>query len=224
MKLSKKYSSRNGMAMMIVMAVVALLSATAVTLHKTSLADWKMARSELDRIRFNAAAYSGITLALEILQKDQRPYFWFPHDGVLPVAEDGTNRGISDLEEALMRLGRSSELPIDIDGVPVEISITDEAALININRTAGIEFRRLLQSLSKIVPYEDPDDPNKSENEYLEELVSALEDWRDPDSNTRPKGAEENFYKKSKPFPYRPRNGPILSLGCLLYTSPSPRD
>lgn len=207
--------TRRGMALLIVMAVVILLSTTAVTLHRTTMADWRMARRELDRIRLRAASTSGITLALEILAKDQRPYFWFPRDGQPPRNPDGTPRGMTDLEEALLRLGQSQELPLDIDGVPVRITITDEGARINLNRAPGIQLRRILEVLNESVPFQDPESPSKPEQEVIEELVDALEDWRDADSRTRPQGAEQPFYKEAEPAPYRPRNGPLLTLGEL---------
>jgi DNA uptake protein ComE-like DNA-binding protein len=73
--------------------------------------------------------------------------------------------------------------------------VTDEASKININ-TAGDET---LLALGGMTP----------------ELVDALLDYRDADANTRPQGAEQDYYDQL-PHPYLIKNGPLMTVEELL--------
>lgn len=48
------------------------------------------------------------------------------------------------------------------------------------------------------------------------ELVNTLTDWMDADSDTRPGGAESEYYLQQK-TPYRASNGMVFDLGELMY-------
>ncbi len=73
--------------------------------------------------------------------------------------------------------------------------VTDEASKININ-TAGQDT---LLALGGMTP----------------ELVDCLIDYRDADANTRPAGAEQDYYDQL-PHPYLIKNGPLMTVEELL--------
>ena len=73
--------------------------------------------------------------------------------------------------------------------------LTDEASKLNIN-VAGEES---LLALPGMTP----------------ELVDALMDYRDADANTRPEGAEQDYYDQL-PHPYLIKNGPLMTVEELL--------
>ena len=83
--------------------------------------------------------------------------------------------------------------PLDVD--VLRNGVTDEASKININ-TAGEDT---LLALGGMTP----------------ELVDALMDYRDADANTRPVGAEQDYYDQL-PHPYVIKNGPLMTVEELL--------
>lgn len=203
---------RHGVALLFVLGAVILLSVVATTLHTSTMHTWRTARRELDRGRAEATAWSGLALAAELLAKDNRPHFFFPENGQVPLGPEGKPIALSELEEAYLRL--SSPEPLLLDGIRLQLRIEDEAAYLNLNRAPGGNLKRLLAVLS-ITPVETSPDPNATPEAFAELLTAAFEDWRDPDDAPRPGGAERQEYEKSEPFPYRPRNGPLLTTSEL---------
>ena len=85
------------------------------------------------------------------------------------LEQDPTRRWAAD--------GRAYTL--DFDGVPVTISVRDEAAKIDLNSASLELISQLLQTLGE--PRESAD-----------RLAGAVIDWRDPDSLTQPGGGAED--------------------------------
>jgi len=73
--------------------------------------------------------------------------------------------------------------------------VTDESSKINLN----IAGKETLLGLPGMTP----------------ELVDALMDYRDADANTRPEGAEQDYYDQL-PYPYLIKNGPLGTVEELL--------
>lgn len=219
---------RAGMALLMVMAVVAVLASVATALHQTSMADARLARRELERVRARAAALSGYELARALLARDDRPYFWFPADGAAPVGPDGGARVLSDLELAYQRLSAGDGELMPMDGAGLMVRIDDEASRINLNRAPGDQVARLVAVLAS----DDPRAPRRAlaatEGSSLGEatgpslaelsaLGACLEDWRDGDPVARPLGAELPEYLALEPVGYRPRDGALESVAELAW-------
>jgi len=83
--------------------------------------------------------------------------------------------------------------PLDPD--VLRNGVTDESSKINLS-IAGAET---LMALPEMTP----------------ELVDALMDYRDADANTRPEGAEQDYYDQL-PYPYLIKNGPFGTVEELL--------
>jgi general secretion pathway protein K len=92
----------------------------------------------------------------------------------------------------------------------VEIAIRDEAARIDINEADAELLSSMLQRFVR--------NPRT-----VAQWVDRIMDWRDPDSDPRPQGAEELDYRRAG-LPYGPSNGPMLDpseLTRILDFSPA---
>lgn len=83
----------------------------------------------------------------------------------------------------------------------ITVSVLDESAKIDINEGSPVLLKGLLRSVGVAEPEAD-------------KLVDAIQDWRDPDSLSRPAGAEEEAYK-SAGLSQRPANAPFQTLDEL---------
>ena len=84
------------------------------------------------------------------------------------------------------------------DGIPVRVEVRDESGKIDVNSASDALLRGLLISAGL-----NDDDATR--------LLDAILDWRDPDSLTRPHGAEEAEYRAAG-LTYRPANAPFQSI------------
>ena len=81
--------------------------------------------------------------------------------------------------------------------------ITDEESRINVNTATSDRVDRLLAALGL-------------EKRDREVINASIQDWKDPDSLSRPNGAESEDYYLRLPLPYRARNGQIQDVRELL--------
>jgi len=93
--------------------------------------------------------------------------------------------------------GRSDE------GGGILYGVADEESRLNLNQASAEE----LGKLSGMTP----------------DVVAALLDWRDPDNEVTPGGAETDYYVSLQP-PGLPRNGPLQTTRELLMVRGLPRD
>ena len=92
---------------------------------------------------------------------------------------------------------------IEIGTGRISIEIVDAERKLNINKLN--DPRRLPLVLEQLgIVASDADS-----------LISALGDWKDPDSNPRPNGAEDDYYLSLDP-PYYAKNAPIDDISELL--------
>lgn len=84
----------------------------------------------------------------------------------------------------------------EVAGYRITMIVEDEGSKPNLNLIGGGALRELLP----------PDDQTS---------IDPVLDWRDYDSDVRPEGAEEEFYRALVP-PYKPRNGFFSTLTELL--------
>ncbi len=193
---------------------VALITALIFTVLVTSFAVAIASQQQIDIRR------TGNILAVE------RAYLL--SQGIEDWAGDILKRDITDATGDIYdHLGEewATELPpIEIEGAVISGKITDLQGLININGlvdtsgapvTTEIErFQRLLELFS-----------------YDTDLVDAVVDWIDPDTETRvPAGAEDSTYLSKEPA-YRTSNEQMISISELrlvegftneIYTTLSP--
>jgi general secretion pathway protein K len=95
-----------------------------------------------------------------------------------------------------------SHLEWDDAGAHIAVEVMDESGKLDLNGSTPEMLERLFQNLGM--------DYNSAHA-----LAAAIEDWRDPDDDTRPSGAESLYYL-SLPQPYRPANRDFESVDELL--------
>lgn len=82
--------------------------------------------------------------------------------------------------------------------VRVRVTVEDESGKIALNHASALRLRYLFEAMGY-------------DTSEAETLADSLLDWIDRDENTRPYGAESNFYQQLRP-PYSAANRPIRDL------------
>lgn len=199
---------RSAAALLFVLASVAVLASIASAIHTSSLGDWRLARREIDRVRTEAGAVSGLRLVEALIAKDRRPYFWLPDpSNPEPVRADGTVFVMSEIEEAWAEIARTREEPMELDGVELVFDVVDEASFLNVNRAPGLHLAHMVEARDMLRPEEERQIDPANRVEALRDLTNAVEDWRDADSAPLPGGAESDYYQGLAGGGYQARNG-----------------
>ncbi len=185
-------NNERGLALVLVLVIIALLAALVSDFAFSTLIETRLAGTFRDSRAATSLARGGITVGRELLRQDQNGY-----DALLA----GEEFWRQPMEQIPVAEGFVSLRIEDLDGRLGLNALVD--AVGNPNVVMVERFVRLAEQL-------DLDEPRR--------LADALVDWLDPDSDTRPQGAEAQDYLAAG-SPYRPRNGPLLSpdeLGRII--------
>lgn len=137
------------------------------------------------------------------------------------AARAGLVRALQALDHALLEgagglvapgAGRDVLPPLAfaVDDVPVTVTVQDARAQVQLNLADAAQLTRLFHTLG--VP-----------PEQAARHAAALLDWRDPDHQARPLGAERPHYAHTRP-PTSPKNGAfdrVAELSTVLGVSPA---
>lgn len=125
------------------------------------------------------------------------------------IARGAIYRAVSMLQQPMVPHGEArpfvpgqSRLEWDDAGRHIAIDVIDETGKLDLNASSPETLERLFMNLGM--------DFNAAHS-----LAAAIEDWRDPDDEARPSGAESLYYL-SLPRPYRPANRDFQSVDELL--------
>ena len=165
---SQSFPKQKGMVLVLVLWMIIILTVLAASFTLSSRTENLQSRLEFETTRARYAAEAGLNRAVYELRNP-----------------DPQNRWVAD--------GRPYRM--DLDGIEVEIRITDESGKININN-ANVE---LLKGLFASVGMEEED---------AAALVDAMGDWIDGDDATRPLGAEDDDYEAAG-YPYGAKDAPF---------------
>ena len=178
-------SNEKGMVLLVVVVMVALLSAVLVELTFTTLVQLRLTETYRDRTRAYYLAKGGIQVGRMLLQEDDNSYDAYSESWAQPVPAYPVGDG------------------------QVSLQITDEDGKIDLNRLITAQgnidtvvqdrFLRLLETL---------------EISDGERLCAALIDWIDEDSEALKYGAETPYYQ-GLATPYQAKNAPLDTLGEL---------
>lgn len=235
-------SARRGMALVLVLIVVALLALGGYTFSESMFTERRAAHAHGQRLRALAAAESGVAAAMRFLVQD--PLLQAEYGGTYDNPLLFRGKLIADGPEATDRLRFSLIAPAQLDGYlfDVRFGIEDESARINLN--ALVELTSQNESSGSSSSSSSSSDLSSSalgelsgdlfsmESELslgsspaasvlmrlpgmTEDVADAILDWIDEDSEPRPLGAEADYYASLMP-PYAPANGPIKSIEDLL--------
>ena len=129
----------------------------------------------------------------------------FDRDGD-PVKKMGSRKEVLEAGGA-PEAWRYSVVAQNLDGLPdtMRYGVTPEASKLNLNTADEAELERLLLKLLMDLGVEN-----------APELLATLLDWLDEDSETRPGGAEDDYYA-TLDSPYHAKNGPLTTLEELLF-------
>jgi general secretion pathway protein K len=186
--------NNRGVALILVLLMMSVIVAVTLQINVASRAQIYEVSNLGDGIKAIYIAKSGIFGAVMILANDKNAY-------------DGLDEEWANLEPLTEK---SKSL---FDGGYLQLSIVDESGKIQVNRLAdgdqyNNEVKDLLTRLLSLPEY------NLSTKE-VSDLLDAIKDWLDPDSEVTGGGAENAFYA-SLPEPYACKNGPLDSLEELL--------
>jgi general secretion pathway protein K len=117
------------------------------------------------------------------------------------AAEAGLERAVYELHNAdpLTRwVGDGRAYEFMFDNAKVHVELTDESGKIDINSADDTLLQSLFVSAGVSL-------------DQAANLSDAIQDWRDPDDEVHPRGAEAAQYK-SQGLPYVPRNAPFQTV------------
>ncbi len=187
MRSAKPLSNRCGMALVLTILIVSLLTITVFDIFHESWIQTVLASVYRDDTRAFYAARSGQDAAKLILLEDARS----------PIRRD-----------ALTEEWAQSTIPLPIDNEYAWIEIRDESGKINLNSlttSRGFPNERWIKIFSRLL----------RRLEINEGIADSLVDWMDRDSEPRPDGAEDGYYSSLK-NPYRAKNAKLDSVDELL--------
>jgi general secretion pathway protein K len=118
------------------------------------------------------------------------------------AAQAGIERAVYELRNPDLTqrwVGDGRAYDFEFDGAQVQVELTDESGLIDINTADDTLLQGLFVSAG-VAP------------DQAVVLSDAIQDWRDPDDMPLPQGAELNEYKAAG-LPYAPRNAPFQTVG-----------
>jgi len=118
------------------------------------------------------------------------------------AAQAGIERAVYELRNPNLTqrwVGDGRAYDFEFDGAQVQVELTDESGLIDINTADDTLLQGLFVSAG-VAP------------DQAVVLSDAIQDWRDPDDIPLPQGAELNEYKAAG-MPYAPRNAPFQTVG-----------
>lgn len=186
-------TDRRGMALLLVLAMVALLTALIVSFSADESLDLELAYNFRDSVQAQYIARGGVEAAISVLAEDNPS-----HDS---LDEQWGQFG----QYALSAAGH-------LEGGSIEASITDESGKIDLNALAkndSYREQRIEQfvRLFALLHIDATDDE-------VREIAYAVIDWVDADNDTE-LGAEDDYYMSLDP-PYHCKNAPMDSPEEIL--------
>ncbi len=205
---SRNFKASRGMALLLTLAVISLIIATVMTIHKRVRKARMLSIAYQRRMTLISMASSGI------------------HAGMAVLAQDRADSEIDSVQEewadpAFLKKVTDALL---FEAGRVAVTISDELGKIQVNalvkQPEGQRFNRAQKQLwEKWLLYFKDRLKGSAGEFYPEAIISAVKDWMDAgegDTVTGLGGAESDFYQSLDP-PYTCKNGPITHLGELAF-------
>ncbi len=201
----KRKPTNRGMAVIMALSVILIMSTAALELHTNERANMMTAAAMRDRITLEQMTVSGIHMGMAVLIKDR-----------LDSETDSLQEDWADDETMKTYL---EEIPFEQGTLSVKI--IDELGKIQINALVqfpdGNQFnekqrqlwQRLADDLISILELLEDDSVDLEETDPLT-IINSVKDWIDKDEDliTGLSGAESDYYEELDP-PYACKNGPF---------------
>lgn len=192
---------KRGMALLIVLAVVAVLSIAVIGFGRRTHSAMEVAHYFQDQVSLRAMGESGIDLGLSVLHRDR---LLGEHDSLL---ESWNKLETIDLG-SLFNQGSLKVKIIDLSGLfPLQRVAAQSQA-----QSSESEAELFRQMLFRLLTSGDFAVEDESEARII---VDSLTDWVDNDDEPLPFGAENGYYLAQEE-PHPARNGPIEFIEELL--------
>jgi general secretion pathway protein K len=195
---------QRGMALLITIMTLSLLTAITIQYHKVSWHNFVVSDNYKRGVQLKSISESGVNIALAALIDDLSEN----------VADSFSDSWALLEQENFDLLFPSGELQLRVNDLSGRLQINmlaeeNKAASEANNTDTSAELRNILQNLlvSGIFPIEDDTE--------AQEIIDAIVDWIDEDDLESDHGAENSYYQ-SLDQPYSARNGPLTSIEELL--------
>ncbi len=190
-----RFAPQRGIVLIIVLWFIVLVTVLIFTLASET-------RLSADIVRNNQLAVIDRAALLKALRMAEMELL------LARMPEPTDQQNASDEDEKKNPLYRFDGRPLKLSypGQPdnIVVRIYDHAGRLNLRRLAPHQMQALLKR------YVDEDD-----NDRLNELLAAWQDWIDPDDLERVNGAEAKYYEDLDP-PYEPSNGLLETVDELV--------
>jgi general secretion pathway protein K len=190
-----------GFVLVIVIFFAALLFSAVTAFLRRATLDVAIVRNRDSTARAEALARGGARLAVALVLQDR------VDEAELQLASDG-------LEDPW---ALAAATPIETaDGGRLVLRIEDAGSRLNLNAISGIEGGAAESFVTTILQKVIEEMPGRPEEKLYEpgELARDLIDFMDADDVALRGGLEDEYYQQQVP-PYRPNNGPLLSVDEL---------
>ena len=193
-------SRESGIALIIVMMVIVILTAIAGGFAYTMKIETKLARNTSFETDMEFLGRSGVELGRYVLGQQLA----IPGEGAYTSLNQkwaggwgGTNELLADIQMENVQMGEGK----------FTVKIVDMERKFNISQIRENNSVILEKGLSMIgVDQSD-----------ISTIIDSFLDWTDPDEKSRPHGAESQYYRKhSSGTPYFAKNGPVDDLSELM--------
>jgi general secretion pathway protein K len=190
-----RQSQQRGIALIIVMLVIAVLSVLAAGFAYSMRVETKLARNAQHEAEMLWLAWSGVELGRYVLGQQ----LTIPGEQTFTALNQVWAGGPGGTNELLAQI-QLENIPLGAGHITVRIE--------DLERTFNINFANvdILERALELVGVDLLDSGN---------LIAAIEDWRDSDALTRMGGAESDYYL-ALPRPYWAKDGPLDHLSELL--------
>jgi general secretion pathway protein K len=185
----------SGIALIVVMLVIIVLAGLATAFAFQMKVEMRLARYSSDSTRMQWIGRSGVEKARYLLSMQSL----VPGRGNYEALNQKWAHGHGDTNELLAGIGLDNQ---EVDGGVYNVVITDMERKFNINAAD----EPLLQQALTVIGVDASE---------FSKITDSILDWRDPDSDPRLSGAEDDYYLSLNP-PYNCKNGYIDDLSELL--------
>lgn len=192
--------SERGMALLITIMTVALLTAVTLQYHKTTWDKYLASRNYMAGTQLTAIADSGIEIALAVLQNDAAGEVDTLHDSWAVLAK-----------EPFADLFPTGTLKLRIDDLSGRLPIN------NLVQRTGSRQGQVDQAIAKVLTnlLLSGAFPEVEDETAAKGIVDAIVDWIDEDDRESDNGAENSYYE-SLSKPYSCKNKPLDYIEELL--------
>jgi general secretion pathway protein K len=199
--MKREFNSNRGMALVITLVIVTILTTLLVELTYSTQANVRMATTYRDDLKAYYIAKSGVELAIALLAKDREEDREKPDQGEKPT--DNLDELWANLSLSVAGIQATETKPFG-DGI-LGLRIIDEDRKINVNTILEEPFFSIFERLFADV----------ADEEGSSDFRDAIKDWIDPDDEETDPGGAESLYYTGLDIPYPCKNAPMDTISEL---------